>query len=89
MGGLVGPRAGLDKMEKRKFLTLPGLELRPIYFISNLILFSPQSVVIETILFLSRQGRHFFLLLNVQSYTGSDELPIKWVSVTHSTKIKR
>jgi hypothetical protein len=23
------PRAGLDAVEKRKFLTLPGLELRP------------------------------------------------------------
>jgi hypothetical protein len=26
----VGPRAGLDDMVKRKFLTLPGLELRPL-----------------------------------------------------------
>jgi hypothetical protein len=26
----VGPRAGLDDMERRKFLTLPGLELRPL-----------------------------------------------------------
>jgi hypothetical protein len=26
IGGWVGPRAGLDDMEKRKFLTLPGLE---------------------------------------------------------------
>jgi hypothetical protein len=25
----VGPRAGLDNVEKRKFLTVPGLELRP------------------------------------------------------------
>jgi hypothetical protein len=25
----VGPRASLDDVEKRKFLTLPGLELRP------------------------------------------------------------
>jgi hypothetical protein len=25
----VGPRAGLDDVEKRKFLTLSGLELRP------------------------------------------------------------
>jgi hypothetical protein len=24
------PRAGLDDVEKRKFLTLPGLELRPV-----------------------------------------------------------
>jgi hypothetical protein len=24
----MGPRAGLDNVEKRKFLTLPGLELR-------------------------------------------------------------
>jgi hypothetical protein len=30
IGGSVGPRAGLDDMEKRKFLTLPGLELRPL-----------------------------------------------------------
>jgi hypothetical protein len=29
IGGWVGPRAGLDDVEKRKFLTLPGLELRP------------------------------------------------------------
>jgi hypothetical protein len=26
----VGPRAGLDHVEKRKFLTLPGLELLPL-----------------------------------------------------------
>jgi hypothetical protein len=26
----VDPRAGLDNVEKRKFLTLPGLELRPL-----------------------------------------------------------
>jgi hypothetical protein len=26
----VGPRAGLDEVEKRKFLTLPGLELLPL-----------------------------------------------------------
>jgi hypothetical protein len=28
IGGWVGPRTGLDDMEKRKFLTLSGLELR-------------------------------------------------------------
>jgi hypothetical protein len=28
IGGWVGLRAGLDSVEKRKFLTLPGLELR-------------------------------------------------------------
>jgi hypothetical protein len=27
----MGPRAGLDDMEKEKFLTLPGLELRSPY----------------------------------------------------------
>jgi hypothetical protein len=26
----VGPRAGLDDVEKRKFLTIPGLELQPL-----------------------------------------------------------
>jgi hypothetical protein len=26
----VSPRAGLDDVENRKFLTLPGLELRPL-----------------------------------------------------------
>jgi hypothetical protein len=26
-----GPKAGLNNMEKLKFLTLPGLELRPIH----------------------------------------------------------
>jgi hypothetical protein len=30
IGGWVGPRAGLDAAEKRKFLILPGLELRPL-----------------------------------------------------------
>jgi hypothetical protein len=30
IGGWVGPRAGLDDVEKRKFLTLPGPELRPL-----------------------------------------------------------
>jgi hypothetical protein len=30
IGGWVGPRAGLDDVEKRKFLTLPGLGLRPL-----------------------------------------------------------
>jgi hypothetical protein len=30
IGGCVDPRAGLDDVEKRKFLTLPGLELRPL-----------------------------------------------------------
>jgi hypothetical protein len=30
IGGWVGPRAGLKDMEKRKFLTLPGLEIRPL-----------------------------------------------------------
>jgi hypothetical protein len=28
LGGWVGHRAGLDDVEKRKFVTLPGLELR-------------------------------------------------------------
>jgi hypothetical protein len=30
IGGWVGPRAGLDDVDKRNFLTLLGLELRPI-----------------------------------------------------------
>jgi hypothetical protein len=30
IGGWVGPRASLDKVENRKFLTLPGLKLRPL-----------------------------------------------------------
>jgi hypothetical protein len=30
IGGWVDPRAGLDDLEKRKFLILPGLELRPL-----------------------------------------------------------
>jgi hypothetical protein len=29
IGGWVGPRAGLDDVEKRKSFTLPGLELQP------------------------------------------------------------
>jgi hypothetical protein len=34
IGGCVDLRAGLDDLEKRKFLTLPGLELRPPRFSS-------------------------------------------------------
>jgi hypothetical protein len=30
IGVWMGPRAGLDDVEKRKFLTLPGPELRPL-----------------------------------------------------------
>jgi hypothetical protein len=30
IGGWVGPRAGLDDVEKRKFFTLPGLEILPL-----------------------------------------------------------
>jgi hypothetical protein len=30
IGGWVDPRTGLDDVEKRKFLTLPGLEIRPL-----------------------------------------------------------
>jgi hypothetical protein len=30
IGGWVGPRAGLDDVEMRKFLIVPGLELRPL-----------------------------------------------------------
>jgi hypothetical protein len=30
IGGWVDPRAGLDDLEKRKFFTLSGLELRPL-----------------------------------------------------------
>jgi hypothetical protein len=30
MGGWVDPRAGLDDVEKRQFLSLPGLEFRPL-----------------------------------------------------------
>jgi hypothetical protein len=30
IGGWVDPRAGLDNLETRKFLTLLGLELRPL-----------------------------------------------------------
>jgi hypothetical protein len=30
IGGWMGPTAGLDDVEKRKFLTLQGLELQPV-----------------------------------------------------------
>jgi hypothetical protein len=30
IGGWLDPRAGLDDVERRKFLTLQGLELRPL-----------------------------------------------------------
>jgi hypothetical protein len=40
IGGWVGPRTGLDDEGKRKFLTLPGLELQPIanHYIDSAIL---------------------------------------------------
>jgi hypothetical protein len=31
IGGWVDPRAGLDEVKKRKFMTLPGLEFRPVH----------------------------------------------------------
>jgi hypothetical protein len=31
IGSWVGPRSGLDHVERRKFLTLPGLEVRPLF----------------------------------------------------------
>jgi hypothetical protein len=33
----VDPRAGLDDTKKRKFLTLPGLELRPLVCLARLL----------------------------------------------------
>jgi hypothetical protein len=30
IGGWVGSRSGLDDVEKRQFLTLPGLEIQPV-----------------------------------------------------------
>jgi hypothetical protein len=33
IGGWVDPRAGLDDVKKRKFFTLPGLELRLLGYI--------------------------------------------------------
>jgi hypothetical protein len=33
IAGWVEPRTGLDDVEKRKFLTVPGLELRPDHMI--------------------------------------------------------
>jgi hypothetical protein len=35
VGGWVGPRASLDNVERRKFLTLPGLELRPVHHLAR------------------------------------------------------
>jgi hypothetical protein len=32
IGGWVDPRAGLNDVEKRKFLTLPGLQLQPLSY---------------------------------------------------------
>jgi hypothetical protein len=37
IGDWVGPRAGLDDAEKRKFLTLPGIELGMTLSIANII----------------------------------------------------
>jgi hypothetical protein len=35
IGDWVGPRTGLDDVEKRKLLTVPGLEFRPIYRLTH------------------------------------------------------
>jgi hypothetical protein len=39
---MVGPRAGLDDVEKRKFFTLPGLELRPLSRYTDYAIPAPQ-----------------------------------------------
>jgi hypothetical protein len=35
IGGWVDPRAGVDGVEKTKFLTLPGLDLRPLSLLAR------------------------------------------------------
>jgi hypothetical protein len=35
IGGRKDPRAGLDRMQKWKFLTLPGLELQPLFHLAR------------------------------------------------------
>jgi hypothetical protein len=42
IGGWVDSRASVDDVEKRKFLTLPGLELQPLSRVSELLLWTSQ-----------------------------------------------
>jgi hypothetical protein len=50
----VGPRAGLDDVEKRKFLTLYRLELRPLGRYTNYAIPAPQA-----------QGTGYVMLLTI------------------------
>jgi hypothetical protein len=60
IGGWVGPRAGLDNVEKTKFLTLPGLELRPLGHPAR-----SQS------LYWLRYPSSYYSLIGVCNYTGA------------------
>jgi hypothetical protein len=57
MGGWVDPTAGLDKMENRKFLTLPGLELRTIRFEKKVAINISQALLLQLDL-LNNEHKH-------------------------------
>jgi hypothetical protein len=47
----VGPRAGLDDVGNRKFLTLPALELRPVVLPINYAIYEEEEGEEEGVLF--------------------------------------
>jgi hypothetical protein len=51
IGGWVDPRAGLDDLEKRRFLTLLGLELRPLSYPVRSLSLIPTALFTNIILF--------------------------------------
>jgi hypothetical protein len=60
IGGWVDSTAGLDDMEKLKFLTLPGLELRPL-------LFRPQYIVVIPIYIYTEKNYNLIRLHRISS----------------------
>jgi hypothetical protein len=69
----VGPRPGLDDVEKKKFLTLPGLELRPLRRPAR-----SQSLYRLSYPGYPRQGQEFSLLRHAQCL-GPIRLALKLV----------
>jgi hypothetical protein len=70
-GGWVGPRACLDDTDKRKFLTLPGLELQPVasHYIDYAILVPSHNI-----------GAHWKSKVHVMEFQGQCLLHFKCIS---------
>jgi hypothetical protein len=69
IGGWVGPRAGLDDVEKRKFLPLPGLEHRPLY----------RPSLSQTLYRLTYRGLSVKLFIDWLIHTFTDSFVHQWL----------